>query len=189
MLFRSGEVYFSDAVLSTLTAEELKKKLTDNVLAHNQLICDQASQVGMDMSEYERNLFLRVIDNQWMAHIDEMSDLRQNVGLYAYGQQDPLIIYKKEGREMFQAMISRIHEHIVGNLTHITEIKVKENPIERKQAGEEINASLSDGKTFKASTETIKKDKVPDRNSPCPCGSTWPDGTPKKYKDCCGKQV
>lgn len=124
-----------------------------------------------------------------MAHIDEMDDLRRNVGLYAYGQQNPVMVYKKEGYEMFEEMTGRIQEHIVGNLTHISEIKKDEKVQKRRQVGEEVRATADDGSTFTESKETIVKSKLPSRNDPCPCGACWPDGTPKKYKDCCGKNA
>ncbi len=185
-----GEVFFSDTVLSSLSAEEVGEKLAGSVLGRYDEICRQADEVGFNLAEFERNLFLRVIDNQWMAHIDEMDDLRRNVGLYAYGQQDPVMVYKKEGYEMFGDMTGRIQEHIVGNLTHISEIKRDEKVQQRKQVGEEVRASAGDNSAkFTESKETIVKAKLPSRNEPCPCGACWPDGTPKKYKDCCGKNA
>lgn len=184
-----GEVYFSDAVLSSLASEELAEKLVGAVLARYEDICKQAEEVNFNIAEFERNLFLRVIDNQWMGHIDEMDDLRRNVGLYAYGQQDPVMVYKKEGYEMFENMTARIQEHIVGNLTHISEIKRDEKVQQRRQVGEETRAVADDGSKFTETKETIVKSKMPSRNDPCPCGACWPDGTPKKYKDCCGKNA
>ena len=182
-----GSVYFSDTVLSSLSAEELTEKLVKEVLDRFNEISAQATEVNFNLAEFERNLFLRVIDNQWTAHIDEMDDLRRNVGLYAYGQQNPVMVYKKEGYDMFRAMIARIQEHVVGNLTHISEIKRDEKVQRRTQAVEETRADRDDGSKFTATKETIVKSKLPSRNDPCPCGACWPDGTPKKYKDCCGK--
>ena len=90
---------------------------------------------------------------------------------------------------MFNAMIDRMQERIVGNLTHISEIKRDEKVERRKQVGEEVNATAAsdDGKTFTRTRETIVKGRIPSRNDPCPCGACWPDGRPKKYKECCGK--
>ena len=184
-----GQVYLSDTTLSALSAEEVGEKVAGEVLARYDDICNQAAEVGFNMAEFERNLFLRVIDNQWMAHIDEMDDLRRNVGLYAYGQQNPVMVYKKEGYEMFEEMTGRIQEHIVGHLTPISEIKKDEKVQKRRQVGEEVRATADDGSTFTESKETIVKSKLPSRNDPCPCGACWPDGTPKKYKDCCGKNA
>ena len=182
-----GSVYFSDTVLSSLSYEELSDQLVNSVLARFNAICEQAEELGFNMPEFERNLFLRIIDKQWTAHIDEMDDLRRNVGLYAYGQQNPIMVYKKEGYDMFRDMIGRIQEHVVGNLTHISAIKRDEKVQRRSQAVEETNARRDDGSKFTETKETIVKGKVPSRNEPCPCGACWPDGTPKKYKDCCGK--
>ena len=184
-----GEKYFSESVLSALTVDELTEKLTDNVLARYEQVGDMAADANFNLAEFERNLFLRVIDGQWTAHIDDMDELRRNVMLYAYGQQDPVAVYKKEGFDMFNAMIDRMQERIVGNLTHISEIKRDEKVERRKQVGEEVNATAAsdDGKTFTRTRETIVKGRIPSRNDPCPCGACWPDGRPKKYKECCGK--
>lgn len=184
-----GEKYFSESVLSALTVDELTEKLTDNVLARYEQVGDMAADANFNLAEFERNLFLRVIDGQWTAHIDDMDELRRNVMLYAYGQQDPVAVYKKEGFDMFNAMIDRMQERIVGNLTHISEIKRDEKVERRKQVGEEVNATAAsdDGKTFTRTRETIIKGRIPSRNDPCPCGACWPDGRPKKYKECCGK--
>ena len=186
VIVNRGEVYFTDEILSSLSHEELLEKLKNDVIGHYESITEHANELGFNMAEFERSRFLQAIDQQWMDHIDDMDELRQNVGLYAYGQQDPVIVYKKEGFEMFEAMMQRIRDHLLGQLTHIVDIKVKD-PIKRVQQGEEVSASTTEGKTFSASKETIVKAKVPQRNDPCPCGATWPDGTPKKYKDCCGK--
>ena len=182
-----GESYFSDTVLSALSVDELTAKLTENVLARYAQIYAQAEELNFNIAEFERNLFLRVIDNQWTNHIDDMDELRRNVMLYAYGQQDPVAVYKKEGFGMFNDMIGRIQEHIVGNLTHISEIKRDEKVQKRQQVGEEVQATTSDGRPFTRTKEPIVKGKLPSRNDPCPCGACWPDGRPKKYKDCCGK--
>lgn len=184
-----GEKYFSESVLSALTVDELIERLTDNVLARYEQVGDMAADANFNLAEFERNLFLRVIDGQWTAHIDDMDELRRNVMLYAYGQQDPVAVYKKEGFDMFNAMIDRMQERIVGNLTHISEIKRDEKVERRKQVGEEVNATAAsdDGKTFTRTRETIVKGRIPSRNDPCPCGACWPDGRPKKYKECCGK--
>ncbi len=183
-----GSVYFSEDDLKPLSSGEVADKLADAVLKRYAEICAQADEVNFNIAEFERNLFLRVIDNQWMGHIDEMDDLRRNVGLYAYGQQNPVLVYKKEGYEMFEAMTARIQVHIVGNLTHISEIKRDEKVQRRRQVMEETHATADDAK-FTESKETIVKSKLPSRNDPCPCGACWPDGTPKKYKDCCGKNA
>ena len=182
-----GEAYFSDSVLSALTADEVRAKLTENVLARYEQVGDMAAEANFNLAEFERNLFLRVIDGQWTAHIDDMDELRRNVMLYAYGQQDPIAVYKKEGFGMFNDMIGRIQERIVGNLTHISEIRRDEKVERRRQVAEEVQATTSDGKTFTRTRDTVVKSRTPSRNDPCPCGACWPDGRPKKYKECCGK--
>ena len=182
-----GERYFSESVVGSLTVDELRAKLVEQVLARYEQVGEMAVDANFNLAEFERNLFLRVIDGQWTAHIDDMDELRRNVMLYAYGQQDPVAVYKKEGFDMFNSMIGRIQERIVGNLTHISEIKRDEKVGRRTQVGEEVQATTADGKTFTRTRDTIHKGNIPSRNDPCPCGACWPDGRPKKYKECCGK--
>lgn len=123
--------------------------------------------------EIERVILLQVVDKKWMDHIDAMDQLRQGIGLRAYGQQDPVRAYQIEGFDMFDEMTKSISEETVRFLYHV------ENPdkVERKRVANPINV----GK--KEENKTIVKKKKIGRNDPCPCGSG------KKYKKCCGKNV
>ncbi len=123
--------------------------------------------------EIERVVLLQVVDRKWMDHIDAMDQLRQGIGLRAYGQQDPVRAYQSEGFDMFEEMTQSIWEDTVGLLYHV----VKNANIERKRVAQPINAVAPGQQENKT---VVKKEKKVGRNDPCPCGSG------KKYKKCCG---
>ena len=126
------------------------------------------------MREVERVILLKVIDKKWMAHIDDMDQLRQGIGLQAYGQRDPVIEYKISGYEMFDEMTENIREDTVRLL-----LRVKlEQKVEREQVAKVTGTNKDDsGPKAPKKRENIKV--YP--NDPCPCGSG------KKYKKCCGR--
>ncbi len=127
------------------------------------------------MREIERVILLKVIDRKWMDHIDDMDQLRQGVGLQAYGQRDPLVEYKLSGYEMFDEMTQNIKEETVRLLFHVRiEQKVEREQV-AKVTGTNKDDSLQKG-PVKRETEKVYP------NSPCPCGSG------KKYKQCCGRR-
>ncbi len=129
----------------------------------------------IDMREMERVVMLRVVDEYWMDNIDAMDDLKQGIGLRAYGQHDPVIAYKEEGYEMFQAMINAIREDTVRRLFAMQVTPTQQ--LQRKKVAKETVAGTPD-KTVKAQP-VRNKDKKVGPNDPCPCGSG------KKYKQCC----
>ena len=124
--------------------------------------------------ELERVVLLKVIDRKWMDHIDDMEQLRQGVGLQAYGQRDPLVEYKMSGYEMFDEMTQNIREETVRLLFHI---KI-EQKVEREQQAK-ITGTNKDDSLPKGPVKRENAKVYP--NDPCPCGSG------KKYKKCCGK--
>jgi preprotein translocase subunit SecA len=126
--------------------------------------------------EIERVLLLKVIDRKWMDHIDDMDQLRQGIGLQAYGQKDPLVEYKMSAYEMFDAMTSAIQADTVRLLFHV---KV-EQKVEREEVAKVTGTNKDD------SGPRAPKKRVADKvypNDPCPCGSG------KKYKQCCGRKA
>jgi preprotein translocase subunit SecA len=125
--------------------------------------------------ELERVVLLKVIDRKWMDHIDDMDQLRQGIGLQAYGQRDPLVEYKMTGYEMFGAMSESIKEDTVRLLLHI---KV-EQKVEREQVAK-VTGTNKDNSTVKEPKRRATEKVYP--NDPCPCGSG------KKYKQCCGRR-
>ena len=125
--------------------------------------------------ELERVILLKVIDHKWMDHIDDMDQLRQGIGLQAYGQRDPLVEYKMSGFDMFDEMTAAIQEDTVKLLFHV---KV-EQKVEREEVAKVTGTNKDD--TTKAAPKKRATDKVYP-NDPCPCGSG------KKYKQCCGRK-
>ena len=126
--------------------------------------------------ELERVVLLKVIDRKWMDHIDDMEQLRQGVGLQAYGQRDPLVEYKMSGYEMFDEMTQNIREETVRLLFHI---KI-EQKVEREQQAK-ITGTNKDDTLPKGPVKRENAKVYP--NDPCPCGSG------KKYKNCCGRKA
>ena len=126
--------------------------------------------------ELERVFLLKVIDRKWMNHIDDMEQLRQGIGLQAYGQRDPLVEYKMSGYEMFEAMTAGIQEDTVRLLMHVK--------IEEKAEREEVAQVTGTNKDDSLGKKPVQRaaDKVYP-NDPCPCGSG------KKYKQCCGRKL
>ena len=127
------------------------------------------------MRELERVIMLRVVDEYWMDNIDAMDDLKQGIGLRAYGQHDPVVAYKEEGYQMFQAMITAIREETVRRLFK-AQIRPQQE-VKRVKVAKETGNSASDQTVKKQPIRN--KDKKVGPNDPCPCGSG------KKYKKCC----
>ena len=126
--------------------------------------------------ELERVILLKVIDRKWMDHIDDMEQLRQGIGLQAYGQRDPLVEYKMSGYDMFDEMTQNIKEETVRLLFHI---KV-EQKVEREQVAK-VTGTNKDDSVAKTPAKRSNTKIYP--NDPCPCGSG------KKYKQCCGRKA
>lgn len=129
-----------------------------------------------NIREIERVILLKVIDRKWMDHIDDMDQLRQGVGLQAYGQRDPLVEYKMNGYEMFDAMTANIKQDTVRMLLHV---KV-EQKIEREEVAK-VTGTNKDDTLQKGPKMRVEAKVYP--NDPCPCGSG------KKYKQCCGRKA
>ena len=128
------------------------------------------------LREVERVVLLKVIDARWMDHIDDMDQLRQGIGLQAYGQRDPLVEYKMTGYEMFGEMTNAIAENTIRTLFHI---KV-EQKVEREEVAK-VTGTNKDDSAVRAPKKREEKKIYP--NDPCPCGSG------KKYKQCCGRKI
>ena len=125
--------------------------------------------------ELERVVLLKVIDRKWMDHIDDMDQLRQGIGLQAYGQRDPLVEYKMAGFDMFDEMISAIQEDTIRLLFHVQ----VEQKVEREQVAKVTGTNKDE--TAQSAPKKREHAKVYP-NDPCPCGSG------KKYKQCCGRK-
>ena len=130
--------------------------------------------------EVERVFLLKVIDNKWMSHIDDMDQLRQSISLQAYAQKDPVVEYRYAGIEMFEEMIAAISKDIVMIMLHIR----KKPEVERKQEVKVTGTNKDDSGPKKP---VQRKNKKVQPNDPCPCSKCYPDGRPIKYKNCCGR--
>ncbi len=162
--------------LSSLSRDELQEYLEQIALDHYQ---QRQDELGDEMMRsLEKIVMLRVVDDKWMEHLDAMDMLREGIGLRAYGQKDPLIEYKVEAYDMFQAMTDSIQDDVVRyiyRINIISQIKVEDHL-------KDAQAVYSDDQeeVVKKKQPVVNKDEI-GRNEPCPCGSG------KKYKQCCGR--
>ncbi|HJG82005.1 MAG TPA: preprotein translocase subunit SecA [Lacrimispora saccharolytica] len=169
--------------LQPIVLKDDQKKMKKNELKH--MLKEAATklyeakeaefQQAEQIRELERVVLLKVIDNKWMAHIDDMDQLREGIGLQAYGQKDPLVEYKMSGYEMFDAMTAAIREDTVRILYHIR----VEQKVEREPAARVTGTNKDAGPQAPQKRETKKI--YP--NDPCPCGSG------KKFKQCHGREM
>jgi preprotein translocase subunit SecA len=152
-----GKLHEGTAQQSQIDGKEIAEKLTNYAVG---LYEQKEKEIGSEnMRLIERVVMLRVIDKLWMEHLTAMEDMRQGIGLRAVGQQDPLVVYKREGRALFDGLLASIQHDVARNIYRVN--LVKKEPPRKKQA-------------------VIAGKKV-GRNDPCPCGSG------KKYKNCCGR--
>ena len=165
----------------TLTDEQ-KKSMKKNELKHN--LKEEAIKLyetkeaefpePEQIREIERVVLLKVIDNKWMAHLDDMDALREGIGLQAYGQRDPVVEYKMQGYEMYESMMASIQEETIRILFHIR----VEQKVEREAAAK-VTGTNKDASAPSAPKKRAEQKIYP--NDPCPCGSG------KKYKQCHGR--
>ena len=147
---------------------------------------EKETEIGSEyLRELERIVMLKVVDQKWMDHIDSMDELKNGIGLRAYGQQDPVVKYRTEGMEMFEEMVLDIKHDIVQilmNLRKQEDVKREETAKITGAALQAIN-SVDSGEQIKSDVNRTVVNQEPKigRNDPCPCGSG------KKYKNCCGK--
>ena len=144
-------------------------------LAAQRYAAKEAALTPAVMRELERVIMLRVVDEYWMDNIDAMDDLKQGIGLRAYGQHDPVIAYKEEGYEMFQAMIAAIREETIRRM-FLVQVRPQQE-VKRQRVAKETGTAAAEQSTVKKAP--IRKEKKAGPNDPCPCGSG------KKYKKCC----
>lgn len=168
--------FITDEVLENWDAEYIIEKAVEKVIAcYEEKIAGYKEQ-GLDFSEFERFIFLKVVDNKWIDHIDAMDKLKRGISLRGYANEDPVIAYKKEGLEMFEEMTASIQEDVVSLLLKSELKKVEEPKAEKRDLVE--NGGANDGSR---SNSPIVKTSTIGRNDPCPCGSG------KKFKNCCGR--
>ena len=159
-----------------------KKNFADALEARAQTIYEarekMLSEAKIDMREFERVALLSAVDRRWMDHIDAMTELRDGIGLRAYGQRNPIVEYKREGYDMFEEMVRLIQEDTLRRLY----FAVLARPVlERRQVAQPVAASHGEAEARPAAAK--KSAAKVGRNDPCPCGSG------KKYKNCCGRNA
>ena len=167
------DLTFTDEELQEVSKEDIVNALSTKA---GEIYQAKEEEYGSEiMRELERVILLKVVDTKWMAHIDDMEELKKGIGLRSYGQKNPVIEYRYEGFEMFDAMVEAIREDTIRMLLTV-KLQRNEAP-EREQVAQPDapNAGAGDG-SF--SEEPVRVKKIGD-NDPCPCGSG------KKYKKCC----
>ena len=157
-----------------ISTEQLTEELYDRAVATYD--AKEKAYTPDVMRELERVIMLRVVDEYWMDNIDAMDDLKQGIGLRAYGQHDPVVAYKQEGYEMFQAMITAIREETVRRL-FLVRLQPRQE-VKREKVAKETGTGAAGEVTVKRVPVRNAAKKV-GPNDPCPCGSG------KKYKKCC----
>ena len=175
-------IYFAKGTLEAKAGELMgmdAQKLTDAMceLAKATYDAKERAYGSPLMRELERVIMLRVVDEYWMDNIDAMDDLKQGIGLRAYGQHDPVIAYKEEGYQMFESMIESIKEETVRRM-FLVRVQPQQEVKREKVAKETGAAGANDGSVVKKTPVRNAAKKV-GPNDPCPCGSG------KKYKKCC----
>ena len=160
-------------------AEELKKKALEEYSKKEEEITSE------QMRELERVVMLKVVDEKWMNHIDSMDELKNGIGLRAYGQKDPVVQYRLEGFDMFDEMINDIKVDVTKILMHIRQAENARRTETVKITGAALEAihSVDGGSKIGTDVDRTVRNEGPKvgRNDPCPCGSN------KKYKNCCGR--
>ncbi|MGD8801452.1 MAG: SEC-C metal-binding domain-containing protein, partial [Desulfobacterales bacterium] len=158
-----------------------QESLSDLIFEAAQTLYDQreAAIGAEEFRKLERVVMLQTVDNLWKDHLLSMDHLKEGIGLRGYAQQNPLLVYKKEGFEMFNEMIARVKEETLGILFRIQIEEPKK--IDDLQAPKEQKLSFSGGEGPAKPKPAQRKAKKIGRNAPCPCGSG------KKYKKCCGR--
>ena len=158
---------------SDMTREALIELLNEKSEAFYARREEAIREAGFDMREVERTILLTSVDRRWMDHIDAMDQLREGIGLRAYGQRQPIIEYQHEGYDMFEEMVRLIQEDTLRRMY----MSIITRPPERKEVAKNIVANRDNS----LPKRPAKADKKVGRNDPCPCGSG------KKFKECCGK--
>ena len=166
------DLRFNSEELGNISRDEVAASLKEK--AHARYAQREAEFGSEIMREMERVMLLRTVDTNWMDHIDAMDQLRQGIGLRAYGQHDPVVEYRNDSYDMFEAMTNAIREQ---TSKLVLSVRIKKNEeVKREQVAEETNTG--DNKPL-----TVRGKGVVSKNALCPCGSG------KKYKRCCGKDI
>ena len=169
-LLEKGTGLITPELLTELSEEKIEELVLETTIKQYEAKMKKAEENRIDFKRTERNVLLNQVDRQWMNHISNMDALRKGIGLRGYGQKDPVMEYRREGFEMFDAMIETIQDNTAMILAKL----------DVDAAIERINLYTREQQRRVTVVNTEKK-KQPGRNDPCPCGSG------KKYKNCCGR--
>lgn len=173
-VFGADYNYVTEDLVEGLDVDNLAEMVAEHAVVKYNDKCNQHKAEGFDFSILERAILLKVVDTLWMDHIDYMNMLRNEIGLRAYGNHDPVIAYKQEGFELFDKMVEQIRQEVATFLLHA---KVNIEPVVQNKPTQMFTNS-GEGKGQQKSNKPLVG-----RNEPCPCGSG------KKYKNCCGRNV
>ena len=166
--------FITEDVLNNWDYDYIVSQTIDKVISCYEEKIERYKDDGIDYHEFERFIFLRVVDNKWIDHIDAMDKLKRGISLRGYANEDPVIAYKKEGLEMFEDMTASIQEEVVMLLL---KSEIKKNEPKKEEKRDLVESGGSTG----GSSAPIVKTATVGRNDPCPCGSG------KKYKNCHGR--
>ena len=170
-LLDKGTNFVTKDLVEDCTVELVTEKVFEHILSTYEKKIEEIKKFGLDFSIIERDRLLRVVDKFWTDHIDAMNTLRNEIGILAYGQKDPIVAYKNQGFEMFDKMIQDIREYTASSL-YRTKVQIKLQPVMPK-------GPVAMGNTNKSESLNQKRSSHIGRNDLCPCGSG------KKYKNCC----
>jgi len=169
----------NEETLDGLTPDGLTQSIHDQAMAYYK---DKESSIGTaDFRNLERLVMLQTVDSLWKDHLLSMDHLKEGIGLRGYAQQNPLLVYKKEGFDLFQDMINRVKKDTIGILFRIQIAKPEEIDVFKQSQKQDMVYSGSGDASENKKTPVKRVDKKIGRNAPCPCGSG------KKYKKCCGQ--
>ena len=159
-----------DKNTNTQQFRELVEEIYDKAVDKYESKIEENKEKGVNFGDIERHILLNIMDRKWIDHIDNMDNLRQGVGLRAYGNKNPITIYQTEGFDMFDDMITAMRRDVANALMGIKRVERVENiPVKKAPKADRPQGTVK------------KTEKEVGRNDPCPCGSG------KKYKNCCGK--
>ncbi len=172
-----GTDYLTESRLEKWDYSEILQRVTKKVIDTYEEKINRYKEIGIDFNEIERIVLLKNVDSKWIEHIDSMDTLKRGISLRGYARENPINAYKREGLDMFEAMIESIQ---VDTVTVLLKSEVRQTP---KKAQTQGQLQEGGGSSENKPTGTIVKGKKVGRNDPCPCGSG------KKYKNCCGSNL
>ena len=174
-IIEPGTGFIDEELLETHSKKEVEEMVIEKAIQKYRQKAEDFKEKGINIEDIERLILLKTLDRKWISHIDEMDELRQGIGLRAYGNQNPINIYQREGFDMFEEMIESMRIDVAN---FMLAVNVVEGPMPQK-----IAPKRPVGAEHRAQGTVTNTKSETKRNDPCPCGSG------KKYKNCCGKDA